>query len=84
MELMLLKNQKESLGQVRKKFNKNLVPKPEKCFTIIGPTTVDWQNAINVECEFEEDANKWISNLEVIISYFKRTKMIRSSVVIKK
>jgi hypothetical protein len=81
----LLKNQKEYLEEVNFNLLINfIVPKAEKCFSIIGPATVDGVKAINVECEQEEEVNKWINYLEIIINYFKKTKAIKTAVVIKK
>jgi hypothetical protein len=60
------------------------IPKAEKCFSIIGPTTVEGPKAINIECESEEEVNKWINYLEIVINYFKKTKTIKTAVVIKK
>lgn len=60
------------------------IPKPELCFSIIGPTTLDGVKAINVECESEADVDKWLSYMEIVINHFKKIKTIKSQVVIKK
>ena len=60
------------------------IPKPELCFSIIGPTTIDGVKAINVNCDTEEEVDKWINSMEVVINYFKKTKTIKNNVVIKK
>ena len=60
------------------------IPKPEVCFSIIGPTTVEGVKAINVQCENSKDADKWINYIEIVINYFKRTQAIKSTVLIKK
>ena len=48
-------------------------PPSEKCFTIIGPTTVDGERIFNIECETPEDVTKWIQNLEIVGSFFKKS-----------
>ena len=60
------------------------IPNPEVCFSIIGPTTVDGVQALNIECETEAEADKWIDYLKIVINYFKKTKAIKGNVVIKK
>ena len=60
------------------------IPKPEFCFSIIGPTTIDGVKAINVQCETEAEVNKWLNYMEIVINHFKKTKTIKSAVVIKK
>ena len=69
---------KKSKGLFRK------IPKPEVCFSIIGPTTVDGMKALNVECESEKDVDRWIKYLQIVINYFKKTKGIKGNVLIKK
>ena len=69
---------KKSKGWFRK------IPKPEICFSIIGPTTVDGVKAINVQCENEKDVDRWINYMEIVINYFKKTQAIKSTVIIKK
>ena len=69
---------KKSKGWFRK------IPKPEICFSIIGPTTVDGVKAINVQCESEKDVDRWINYMEIVINYFKKTQAIKSTVIIKK
>jgi len=54
------------------------------CFSIIGPTTVDGVKSLNVECDTEDDANKWLTYLEVVINHLKKTKIIKTNVIIKK
>ena len=60
------------------------IPKPEVCFSIIGPTTLDGVKAINVQCETEADVDKWLNYMEIVVNHFKKTKTIKSQVVIKK
>ena len=59
------------------------IPKPEVCFSIIGPTTVEGVKQFNIECESEKEVDKWIKYLQIVINYFKKTH-IKGSVVIKK
>ncbi|MBR4619254.1 MAG: hypothetical protein IKO49_08120, partial [Bacilli bacterium] len=59
------------------------IPKPEVCFSIIGPTTVDGVKQFNIECESEKEVDKWIKYLQIVINYFKKTH-IKGSVLIKK
>ena len=60
------------------------IPKPENCFSIIGPTDVDGTKSLNVECENEKDVDRWIKYLSIVINYFKKTKGIKGNVLIKK
>ena len=69
---------KKSKGLFRK------VPKPELCFSIIGPTTVDGTKSFNVECESEAEVDRWIKYIEIVINYFRKTHTIKGTVVIKK
>ena len=64
-------------------FNFKPAPPPEKCFTIIGPTTVDGEKSFNIECDTPEDANKWIECLEIVGSLFKKNLLIRSNLAKK-
>jgi hypothetical protein len=82
MELKHLKTAKAFSEKVRKIFN--LVPKAEICFSIIGPMTLDGVKSLNVECQNEDDANRWFECLEIVINYFKKTKTIKNAVTIKK
>ena len=59
-------------------------PKPELCFTIIGPKTVEGTKSINVICKSERDVDKWISNIEELITYFQKQKFFGSVVIDKK
>ncbi len=61
-----------------------IVPDPKKCLTIIGPTTTDGVRALNVEFDTEEEVNKWVEYLEIVINYFRKNQTIRNAVVIKK
>ena len=69
---------KKSKGLFRK------IPKPEVCFSIIGPTTVEGTKSFNVECESEQEVDKWIKYMEIVINYFRKTHTIKGTVVIKK
>jgi hypothetical protein len=60
------------------------IPNPEVCFTIIGPTTVDGLKSFNIVCENEKEVDKWIEYLQIVINYFKKTKAIKGTVLIKK
>ena len=55
-----------------------------KCLTIIGPTTTDGVRALNIEFETEEENNKWIAYLEMVINFFRKNQTIRNAVTIKK
>ena len=59
-------------------------PKPNVCFSIIGPTDVEGTKALNVVCDDEKEVDKWISYIEIVINYFRRNKTIKGAVVIKK
>ena len=69
---------KKSKGLFRK------IPPPEKCFSIIGPTTVDGVKSLNVECENEKEVDRWIKYLQIVINYFKKTHAIKGTVIVKK
>ena len=69
---------KKSKGLFRK------IPPPEKCFSIIGPTTVDGEKSLNVQCESEKDVDKWLNYLTIVINHFKKTHTIKGSVIVKK
>lgn len=60
------------------------LPDPKKCFTVIGPTTVDGLKTFNIECENENDAEKWMNSLEAVIVFLRKTKIIKNNVLIKK
>ena len=53
------------------------MPKPEVCFSIVGPTTFEGVKQFNIECESEKDVNKWIDYLQIVINYFKKTHLIK-------
>ena len=59
-------------------------PKPELCLTIIGPKTVEGTKSINVICKTERDVDKWISNIEELINYFQKQKLMGNVVIDKK
>ena len=69
---------KKSKGLFRK------IPPPEKCFSIIGPTTVDGEKSLNVQCESEKDVDKWLNYMTIVINHFKKTHTIKGSVIVKK
>ena len=55
------------------------IPKAEKCFSIIGPATIDGVKSINIECETEQDAAKWVNYLETVVIFLRKTKVIKTS-----
>ena len=60
------------------------VPKPELCFSIIGPKTEDGlTKALNVVCKNEKEANRWIDYMESVIIFFQKKKYL-GNVEIKK
>ena len=59
-------------------------PKPELCFTIIGPKTVEGTKSINAICKTERDVDKWINNIEELIIYFQKQKLIGNVNIDKK
>ena len=60
------------------------VPKPEVCFSVIGPKTEDGTTkSINVICKNESEVNKWINYMEKVIIFFQKKKFL-GNVVIKK
>jgi hypothetical protein len=61
-----------------------IVPPAEKCFTIFGPTTAEGVSCLNIECENEEDVNKWLDDIEVVINHYKKIKSFKSNFVIRK
>ena len=69
---------KKSKGLFRK------IPPPEICFSIIGPTTIDGEKSLNVQCENEKEVDKWLNYLSIVINYFKKTHAIKGSVIVKK
>jgi len=69
---------KKSKGLFRK------IPPPEICFSIIGPTTVDGIKSLNVQCQTEQEVDKWIKYLSIVINYFKKTHTIKGAVIVKK
>jgi len=49
------------------------IPKPELCFSIIGPKTEDGSTkSINAVCRSEYEVNKWIKYMESVIIYFQK------------
>ena len=69
---------KKSKGVFRK------IPPPEICFSIIGPTTIDGEKSLNVQCENEKEVDKWLNYLSIVINYFKKTHTIKGAVIVKK
>ena len=60
------------------------IPKPELCFSIIGPRTESgYVKTLNVVCKTEKECNKWIDYMEIVIIYFQRKKFL-GNVEIKK
>ena len=59
-------------------------PKPELCFTIIGPKTVEGTKSINAICKTERDVDKWISNIEELLAYFQKQKLMGNVIIDKK
>ena len=60
------------------------IPKPEVCFSIFGPASIDGIKVINVQCDNEKDVDKWIKYIEIVIDYFKKTHAIQNDVQFKK
>ena len=60
------------------------IPKPEVCFCIFGPASIDGIKVINVQCDSEKDVDKWIKYIEIVIDYFKKTHAIQNDVQFKK
>ena len=58
-------------------------PKPENCFSIIGPIFDGKPKAINVICNNESEVDKWIKYMEEVINYFKKKKLIGFVKIIK-
>jgi hypothetical protein len=56
------------------------IPNPEVCFSIIGPSTVEGAQTLNIECENEKDVDQWIKYLQIVINYLKKTQGIKGSV----
>ena len=53
------------------------IPKPENCFSIVGPLTGNKEpKAINVICNSEKDVDKWIQYMEAVVNHFKKKKLI--------
>jgi hypothetical protein len=84
MELMPLRTARGFLEKVSDEYLTSLVPKAEICFSIIGPMTLDGVKSLNIECQNEDEANRWFECLEIVINYFKKTKTIKTAVNIKK
>jgi hypothetical protein len=49
----------------------NKVPKPEKCFSIMGRAVKDNQKSLNIECDSAEEASKLTNYLDTILNYLK-------------
>ena len=60
------------------------IPKPEVCFSIFGPASIDGIKVINVQCDNEKDVDKWIKYIKIVIDYFKKTHAIQNDVQFKK
>jgi hypothetical protein len=56
-----------------------VAPPPEKCFSIIGPTTVDGEKSFNIECETPEEAHKWMEYLEIVGTLFKKNLQVKKN-----
>ena len=60
------------------------VPKPELCFSIIGPKTeAGITKSLNIVCKTESEVNKWINYMENVIVYFQKKKLIGNIDIIK-
>ena len=60
------------------------IPKPELCFSIIGPKTEEGiTKTLNVVCKNESEVNRWISYMEEVIRYFQKKNLL-GNVEIKK
>ena len=52
-------------------------PKPETCFSIIGPKTEDgYIKALNVVCRNEKEVNRWIDYMEKVINFFQKKNLL--------
>jgi hypothetical protein len=60
------------------------IPKPELCFSIIGPRMENGLvKTLNVVCKSEKEVDKWINYMEIVINHFQKKKFI-GNVIIKK
>ena len=60
------------------------IPKAENCFSIIGPLVENGApKSINVICNSENEVDKWINYMEIVINYFKKKKLIGFVKIIK-
>ena len=60
------------------------VPKPELCFSIIGPKTESGlTKSLNVVCRNENEVNRWINYMEKVILFFQKKKLLGNVEIIK-
>ena len=60
------------------------IPNAENCFSIVGPLVESGQpKSINVVCNSENDVDKWIKYMEIVINYFMKKKLIGFVNIIK-
>jgi hypothetical protein len=55
-------------------------PEPEKCFSIIAFNPSEGENSINVICEKESEASKWVKYIKDIIIYLQENKIIQRNI----
>ena len=56
------------------------LPESNKCFSIIGFDPIEGQKSINVICEKESEADKWISYMKIVINYLQENKRIKKNI----
>ena len=56
------------------------LPDVNKCFSIIGFHPTEGQKSINVICEKESDADKWLNYMKIVISYLQENKKIKKNI----
>lgn len=56
------------------------IPEPEKCFSLIAFDPSEGENSINVICEKESEANKWVKFIKEIIIYLQENKIIQRNI----
>lgn len=56
------------------------LPDVNKCFSIIGFHPTEGQKSINVICEKESDADKWLNYMKIVISYLQENKRIKKNI----
>ena len=56
------------------------LPESNKCFSIIGFHPIEGQKSINVICEKESEADKWINYMKIVINYLQENKRIKKNI----